>query len=119
MRVIRNRFFFDLGLSQDERVLLVRYEDPLTDLTRGFRRILDFLNTPFDPAIVADVHASSIAKSAVPSIDPRVTSLCDELADRLATAYPEQRSVMPAPFEGERLTHSSSALPKSPSSSSA
>jgi hypothetical protein len=119
MWLIRNRFFFDLGLSQDERVLLVRYEDLVTDPTRGFGRIFDFLNMPFDPAIVADVHASSIAKSAFPSIDPRVSSLCDELADRMATAYQEQGSVTPAPFEGERLNHSSSAFPKSPSSSSA
>lgn len=104
--LIRNRFFFDLGLLGDERVLLVRYEDLVRTPLQGFGRMFSFLGAPFDPAIVADVHDSSVGRHAFPEIDERVRSRCDDLLRRLDQAYAMDESAIGQP--DERISESAS-----------
>lgn len=102
--LIRNRFFFDLDLHGDERVLLVRYENLVRSPAQGFGRMFSFLGAPFDPAIVADVHDASVGKHAFPEIDERVRSRCDDLLRRLDQAYGLHESATLQP--GDRIAKS-------------
>lgn len=86
---MRNRLYFDLELHRDPRVLLVQYEDAVLHPEQAFRRIFGFLGFPYDPAIVAEVFASSVGKQPGPSLDPRVREVCDELKAQLDARYAE------------------------------
>lgn len=86
----RNHFYFELGLDEEDRVLLVQYEDLVAHPAEAFRRVFEFIRCPFDPAFVSDVFLSSIGKTEFPAIDPRIESACEELQARLDTRYAEQ-----------------------------
>ncbi|MGI9508205.1 MAG: sulfotransferase family protein [Geminicoccaceae bacterium] len=83
---MRNRLFFDQDLSQDRRVRIVFYEDLVTKPELTFRAVADFLDIAFHPSMIADVFATSVNKTAKPSIDPRIEALCRQLFDRFAIA---------------------------------
>lgn len=87
---LRNTFYFDLGLDQDHRVRLVRYEDLVSKPLESFERVFAFMGCPFDPRYVDDVFATSIKKAPFPSIDPEIRSLCDGMAARLEEANSAQ-----------------------------
>jgi hypothetical protein len=89
---LRNRFFFDLGLERDPRVLLVRYEDLVSGSQAPFQRIFDFAGGQLDPAWLADLFASSIGKHRFPDVQPRVEAACRELAARLDAAHAAQHA---------------------------
>jgi hypothetical protein len=99
---MRNQLYFDLNLPMDTRVLLVQYEDTVLNPEKAFRRIFGFLGFPYDPAIIKDVYASSVAKDAWRGIDPAIREVCDALKARLDAHYarmsdwtPEDREHLP------------------------
>lgn len=84
---VRNRLYFDLGLdARTGQVMLVRYEDLVTNPVESFGQLFSFLEIPFKPAFTAGVFPSSVGKSTPPVLDPGVAALCDELLARLDAA---------------------------------
>ena len=80
---MRNRFFFELGLDADERVLLLRYEDLVTKPEASFERVFSFLGCPFSPALCDEVSPRSLRTSAEIPLAPEIESLCRDMTERL------------------------------------
>lgn len=80
---LRNGFYFSLGLDDDPRVRLIRYEDLVEDPARMFHEVFDFLESPWDPAYVADIVPTSVGLRPPPPVDPEVAELCDAMTRRL------------------------------------
>ena len=88
---VRNTFLFELGLHENERVLIVNYEDLVGDPDPGFRRIFAFLGSPFDPRFRAAVHTTSIGRSPSPEIAPEIARRCDAMMERLDDLHRHRR----------------------------
>lgn len=73
----RNRLFFEQGLDRDPRVIVIRYEDLVTDPDASFRRLFDFLGVEYTPRVSAKVHARSVGRHQSPEVDPSVRELCE------------------------------------------
>jgi sulfotransferase family protein len=89
---LRNAVFFDLGLERRaDRVLLLRYEDLVRNPAAGFARLFAFLGLRPDDAAVAGVSDRSIGRARYLRLEPRVSTLCQELQDRFESviAAPE------------------------------
>jgi len=80
---VRNRLFFELGLDQDARVRLVRYEPLVQDPTSSFRDVFDFLGLMFEDRFVEDVHAKSVKTDSEQDVDPSIASLANDLLMKL------------------------------------
>jgi hypothetical protein len=79
---MRNRLYFDHALSDDARVRVIFYEDLVARPERTFKRLGDFIGLDVHPSMTAKVVASSVNKSAKPTIDPRIEALCGQLLER-------------------------------------
>lgn len=84
---LRNQVYFDLNLHADPRVLILQYEDAVLNPEQVFKRVLAFLELPYDPGIIEDVFSSSVNKHPWPGIDPSIQRTCDALKDRLDGQY--------------------------------
>lgn len=84
---LRNRFFFELDLERDERVLMVKYEEAVTRPEELFARIFEFLECPFEPAYVEGVRVTSIGKEALPGIRSEIRAVAEEMLGQLDAAY--------------------------------
>lgn len=82
---LRNSFFFALGLDEEPRMQLLRYEDLVLRPAPTFEPVFRSLGVGWEPDWVADVVSSSVS-SERPAIDPRIASLCDALQERFDTA---------------------------------
>lgn len=87
---VRNRIYFDLNLSGNDKVMLVKYEDLVTDPLFHVRRIATFLETEIDDNIVDGVVTTSINKHSAPVINPAIRSHCDKLMNLLDRQYMQQ-----------------------------
>ncbi|RKR91233.1 hypothetical protein BDK92_5626 [Micromonospora pisi] len=104
---VRNSLFFRLGLDRRDDVLLCRYDTLVAEPAAQIRRLCDFLDFPYHPRLHAHIapresHGAGPAGAARPalSIDPRVRSRCDELADRLARVAADEPSEQKAADRG-------------------
>ena len=79
--LLRNRFFFELGLDRDPRVLLLRYEDLLED-PATFRAAFHHAGASFRRA---HLHRVQPRRGPGPRLDasPEIRELCDALVARL------------------------------------
>lgn len=88
---LRNSFFFTLGLDQEPRVLLVRYEDLVRTPKSAFARMFAHVRVPFDDAFVARVRTDSIRRREPPPASPAIRALCDGLQKRLDAVMERDR----------------------------
>lgn len=80
----RNVLLFEQGLDQDDRVLLVRYENLVRSPAEEIREVFGFLGLPdWSPRISRHVHPRSVGKSPQAAIDPDVRLVCEGLLARL------------------------------------
>lgn len=84
---LRNQFYFDLGLDENPRVMLVQYEDLVRDPQGAFGRVFSLLNCPLEPEHLESVFRSSIGKESFPAIEPRIKSLCEAMQSRFDERY--------------------------------
>ena len=89
MWFLRNSFYFNLNLDNDDRVLLVKYENFATNPATEVQRICKFVEAPYTDALSAKIRSSSVGKSNAPKIAPDVLITCEQLADRFSTALKE------------------------------
>jgi len=89
---LRTRFYLDLGLDRDDRVLLVRYEDLVADPNASFERVFAFAGLPFDASYASHVFATSIGKHRYPDVADGIRRACEEVQERMDAAYAKQAS---------------------------
>ena len=87
---LRTGLFFDIGLAGRDDVLLVKYEDLVTDPVSGFRRMFAFIGVGLRKAFVRDVYASSVATGDLQGLDPEIETLCMDLMERMDGYYRAQ-----------------------------
>ena len=83
----RNRLFFDLGLDQDPRVELVRYEDVVHDPDTYLKRVFEFVGCGYRSEWAGSVFKSSVKKRAAPVLREDYTDLCETLLGTLNSEY--------------------------------
>ena len=76
---LRNQFYTALGLDQEERALLVKYESFVQDPGATVRQICGHIGVPFSESLVAEVHSGSVGRSPQPELEASVAAACDEL----------------------------------------
>lgn len=84
---LRNSLYFDLGLHEDSRVLLLQYEDAVLNSEAAFRRVFDFLGFPYHPEVIGRIFASSVGRHPWPGAERRIEELCEALKKRLDERY--------------------------------
>lgn len=75
----RNRLFFEQQLNIENRVLLLKYEDLVTDQNSSLKTITDFIGIPYSVKMGKYFHKRSISRSDVPKLHQSVKYLCDDL----------------------------------------
>lgn len=78
----RNILFFEQGFDRNPDVLLIQYEDLVTQPGEQFRKVFKFLDLPYSPWHSKHVVASSIRRREPPVIAPDIRAVCEELQDR-------------------------------------
>lgn len=78
----RNVLFFEQGFDHNPHVLLVFYEDLVTQPVQEFERIFQFSEIQFETKFTSRIFAHSIRKNRTPDIAPEVKQLCKELYER-------------------------------------
>jgi hypothetical protein len=94
---LRNRFFFDLALAEDPRVLMVRYEDLVSGDPVAFRELYEFTGCAFEERYLDDVFSSSIGKDAAPDVSAAVAEACDAMQRELDQVYAKLCAARRAP----------------------
>jgi hypothetical protein len=84
--VVRNRQFFEFGLEARRDVLPVSYDAMVRAPERSMRAVCRFLDVRWDPGLAARIDDRSLVRREPLALDPRIRSLCEELAARLDAA---------------------------------
>lgn len=84
---LRNLFYFELELDQDERVLLVSYERFCEDPVTEGRRVFEFAGCDFEPAMVDHVVARPPRAERSAGSSEAVRELAESLLARLERAH--------------------------------
>ena len=80
---VRNSFYFMLGLDQDPRVRLVRYEDLVTRPGEVFPALFAHIGASYDPAWIEDIQDRSTPTARPDGVSDDIAALCDALQARL------------------------------------
>ncbi len=83
MWFLRHSFFFDLGLSENQRVRIYRYEEMVSEPAKYFSQMFEYCRCPFSTKYVNGIHANSVNKNPPVRIDPRIEKLCQEMTKKL------------------------------------
>lgn len=86
---VRNRFFLELNLSDNSRVLLCKYEDLVTNPQEVMNKIYSFvgLSCNLNPKFNQDIDRNSLGKGSWIQLSPEIKQLCDELLEQLDNYY--------------------------------
>lgn len=79
-----NRLYYDLGLHDDKRTILIRYETLVTEPREQFEKVIAFLGAKFEEEMVEGVHAKSINKNDPPPLRPAIMEACEALYEQLS-----------------------------------
>lgn len=94
---MRNSILWDRELIDDERVLVVRYEDLVTDPGLHGRRLFDFLGVHFEESFVSDATARSVRDEPLTGLSDEIRALCDHMQLRLDDAHADSLARVPLP----------------------
>jgi hypothetical protein len=96
MWYLRTSLFFDVGLDRRADVLLVKYDDLVTEPAAGFARLFAFLGSPFHSEYLSGVYDSSMRSKPFPPIPLEITGLCEMLTERLDAHARQTRELQPS-----------------------
>lgn len=80
----RNSLYFEQGLDEDTRALVVGYEKLVSRPEEIFPEVFGFLGLKYSQRVTAKVFSTSIGKSLSPKIDPVIGLKCSALMDRFS-----------------------------------
>jgi hypothetical protein len=84
---IRGRCYFKQELQQRSDVMLINYEELVTNPREHLRAAFDFAALPFEDRYYEHVATSSIRKRPDPEIAPEIAALCDALTEQFAAVH--------------------------------
>jgi len=87
----RNQLFFDQGLDQDDRVIVVKYEDVASNPDTTLAWLCERLGLEFTSRMARQIHAKSIGKRKPSGIEPEIRSLCEQMLARFEEIYITER----------------------------
>jgi hypothetical protein len=96
---VRNQLVLDLGLADEPRVRLLRYETLVVDPGWTMRGLYDWLDMPWSAASLRFVHARSLHTPNQPPLDPQIAPLCHSLLQRLDELHDRQWQKVSMPAE--------------------
>lgn len=80
---VRNIIFFERGLNQSRRTLLIKYQDLVSDPDEKMQEVYGFIGTPYpQKELVRSVHSKSVGKGNSIELSNEIEFLCDELWQR-------------------------------------
>lgn len=79
-----NHLYYDLGLHDDPRTILIRYETLVTQPREQFEEVIAFLGAEFEEKMVEGVHAKSINKNDPPPLRPAIMEACEALYEQMS-----------------------------------
>jgi hypothetical protein len=79
---IRGRCYFAQKLEQRRDVMLINYEELVTNPRQHLRAAFDFVALPFQDSYYEHVATSSIRKRPDPQIAAEIAALCEELTQQ-------------------------------------
>lgn len=74
-----NSLFFDLGLHKNNRVVLVKYENIVTQPINDLRKLCQFLGIHYDSKMSKGIFRSSINREPTPILNNLIRNDCDDL----------------------------------------
>jgi hypothetical protein len=78
-----NQLYYDLGMRDEPRVLLVCYESLVTRPEEQLREVAAFLGLTWEDRMSDGVYASSIGKNQPPVMRKQIVEACEEMYERL------------------------------------
>lgn len=87
---VRNRLYFELGLHERDDVLLFSYDDLVARPSTALCAVCRFLDLPREPTLGAEVDQRADGARRPLELAPAVRARCDELGERLTSAYREK-----------------------------
>ncbi len=85
---VRNEIFFEHKLYENPNIMMVRYEDLVTNPEKMMKKIYSFIEKEFPGNhIFAKVHSSSLGKGKEINISPEIKELAEEMTERLMNMY--------------------------------
>lgn len=85
---VRNSFFFELKFDRNPNVIILKYENFVTNPIRNMKNIYSLIghNYPGD-RIVIGVHSASVGKGKSIELSPEIDLLCKKLLEKLDKVY--------------------------------
>jgi len=84
--LVVNATYEYLGLTGDERVHKLLYEELVQNGEGTLREVCAFVGVPFDPAMLREIYGSSVRKSAPPEVPAVLAERCERLWTQLQGA---------------------------------
>ena len=98
--LVRNNFFFELGLDVSPAVRICRYEDLAASPVPVVEDVYRAIGRPFPgPRIVKEVHCRSVGRGRDIRVSPEIDRLARGLLNRLDAAYRSQQAARGAPSQ--------------------
>ena len=79
---VRNKIYFDLGLQSDNRVLLMSYENLVTNPGEKLKKIFDFIGCSFSTEYTKNVRTSSLGKKYAFDLNSEIDKICSVMLKR-------------------------------------
>jgi len=83
---LRNTIYFDYEMDDNEDILLVQYEQIVSNPVEQINNILSFAGLPYTKSVSKNIHAKSVHKQPRVQIGSGVRELCDSLYSKLVNA---------------------------------
>ena len=85
--VMRNSIYFEKGFNNNDNVMLLNYEDLVSQPQVKFKEIFEFLGVEDQPETYSKVFSSSIGKNKIPDISPDILEQCNDMLEKLNSRY--------------------------------
>ena len=80
---LRNTIYFDYRMQDNQNVLLVQYEELVSEPVQQITRVLSFVGLSYAQSVSKGIHAKSIGKQSERRIRDDVRKLCDNYYEKL------------------------------------
>jgi len=88
--LLRNAAFFEWESAQQERILVLKYEDLAQNPKDGCRALAEFSGLPYDKRMAKGIHTRSVMKTNAPQLNTAIADACQAMEVRLtAVSFPE------------------------------
>jgi hypothetical protein len=86
---LRNQLFFEQRLDKNPNVLLLKYEELVTNAEVTMKRMCAFVGCDFNPAMIRNIHTGSIGRSSI-KLPRLISQTCEEMLEKLDECWTKQ-----------------------------